>query len=175
LYFSSPALVNKKKHPNLNPDNSFQDLLEVNMNIVQRSPFFELDKFFDTFSQPSRAREATNDASFSPRVDIYDNGDSYQLIAELPGISKDNIAITVDDSTLTIEAHHPSTDEQSDKQPAIKALRRERQLGKYTRSFNLGQDIEQSDIKASFNDGLLTLTIAKLKEDIVQARNIEIH
>ena len=136
------------------------------MNLIPRDTFFDLDKFFNSSYQPA---SRTGNAVFSPRVDIHEVEDGYELVAELPGISKDNISVAVEDSTLTIEAGIEQEN------TAGKVLRKERRQGKFTRSFNLGQDIEQSEIKANFKDGLLILSIPKLKEAIVKSRKIDIH
>ncbi|ARN74637.1 Hsp20/alpha crystallin family protein [Oceanicoccus sagamiensis] len=146
------------------------------MNITQRNRAFDLDNFFNGFYQaaPSaRTRAKTSSSNtFSPRVDVVELNDGYQLIAELPGISKDNIAVTVEDTTLTIEA---SNTVDNNEQTEAKTLRSERRFGKFVRSYNLGQDIDQAEIKAEFKDGLLTLTVPKAKEPEIKQHKIEIH
>lgn len=141
------------------------------MNITQRNRAFDLDNFFNGFYQPvtSTTAAATNNI-FSPRVDVIELDESYQLVAELPGISKENISVTVEDTVLAIEA----SNETDEKLPG-KALRTERRLGKFVRSYNLGQDIEQTEIKADFKDGLLTLTVPKAKQPEIKQHKIEIH
>ncbi len=141
------------------------------MNLTPRDTFFDLDKFFDGFYQPSAAGKKSNSV-FNPHVDIHETDDSYELIAELPGISKDNISVAVDDSTLTIEA---SNEQETTEEKNGRVLRRERRSGKFIRSFNLGQNIDQSAIKANFKDGLLILTIPKIKEEVIKTRKIDIH
>ena len=144
------------------------------MNIMQRNRAFDLDNFFNGFYQPavrSNIRSKANN-TFSPRVDVLEFDKSYQLVAELPGISKDNIAVTVEDKILTIEA---SNKQESGEENQGKTLRTERRFGTFSRSYNLGQDIELSEIKAEFKDGLLTLTIPKLKEPEPKQHKIEIH
>ncbi|MEE8056845.1 MAG: Hsp20/alpha crystallin family protein [Pseudomonadales bacterium] len=145
------------------------------MNLAKRDIIFDFDKIFDGFYQPAlrtTLQTKNTNTSFSPRVDIHEAADNYALVAELPGINKENLSVTVEDSTLTIEA---SNEQQSTEEGTTKALRKERHFGKFIRSFNLGQNIEQSDIKASFKDGLLNLTIPKVKEEVVKARQIDIH
>lgn len=149
------------------------------MNTIPRDAFFDLNTFFNTnksysgFYQPSiqkNKNSANNTINMS--VDIHDTEDSYQLVAELPGITRENIVVTVKDGMLTIEA---SNQQQANKEKGGKLLRRERRFGKFSRSFNLGQDIEQTDIKASFKDGLLNLMIPKTKEVAPKVQQIEIH
>lgn len=139
------------------------------MNLIARDDFFDLDKIFDGYLQPSIATSSSAKPN-CPRVDIRELDNNYELIAELPGINKKNIAVTVENSILTIEAANtPASTEQN------KYLRKERQLGKFSRSFKLGENIEQSAIAANFQDGLLILTIPKVEEAVVKPRKIEIH
>ena len=126
--------------------------------------------------RPNRATLRNTSDRLDPRVDILKNDEGYQLIAELPGISKEQLSVTVEESTLTIETK--SVEQQTDSKPDEEKgqyLRRERLNGNFRRSFDLGQDIELSDIKASFKDGLLTLDIPKQKEQTPTSRNIDIH
>ncbi len=145
------------------------------MNVRTRTSYpnrIDLDRFFNSF-YPSRVN-IHNKQFAQPKVDIVEQDNSYQLIAELPGIDKENIQINVEDSMLTISADSESSSEDA-KENTPNFLRKERYLGKYQRSFNLGDEIDQNSIKASFNNGLLILDIAKVKEETPKARQIEIH
>jgi HSP20 family protein len=138
------------------------------MNISARDTFFDLDTFFNGAYQPVTRSKAQS--AYSPRVDIIEQADSYQLIAELAGVSKENISVTVKDAVLTIEANNkPAVDSDT------KVLRRERQFGQFVRSFKVGKGIEQESIAASFKDGLLYLTVPKAKPAEATSRTIEIH
>jgi HSP20 family protein len=137
------------------------------MNVTRANSFLDLNNILNGFYQPTTTKKAE---VYSPRVDIIEHEDNYQLIAELAGISKSDISITVNDSVLTIAAESkPNTEESS------KVLRRERQFGKFERSFKVGENIEQENIAASFKDGILYLTVPKLKPVEPTVRNIEIH
>lgn len=146
------------------------------MNQATRNTLFGFDKLLTEFYQPSRyaAAPASKPAKpfLSPRVDIQEHKDSYELIAELPGIEKGNISVTVEDSTLTITASAERLDDENNDR---KVLRRERRLGKYQRRFDFGDGIEEAAINANFKDGLLTLSIPKLKEAEAEKRQIDIH
>lgn len=153
------------------------------MNRVKLNPqansLFDLDNFFNGFYQPAPAVKSaakTADRVFSPRIDIYELEQGYQLIAELAGFSKDKINITVDDSVLTIEANNEVIENETDPEQAKgKVLRKERISGKFARSFNLGQDIDAAGIKAEFKDGLLTLNVPKVEESVKKPLQIDIH
>ena len=144
------------------------------MNLIARNPLFDLDRFFDGFYRPAATasnNESVDSNVITPRVDVRELEDSYELVAELPGIGKDNISVTVEDSTLTIEASNEPVAEQEE---AGKYLRKERRSGKYLRSFKLGRDIESSEIHASFEAGLLVLRVPKANPAASQ-RRIEVH
>ncbi len=145
----------------------------------QRNSLFDLDNFFNGFYQPAPVVKSATKAAdrvFSPRIDIYEQEDGYQLIAELAGFNKEKINITVDDSVLTIEANNEVVENEVETEQARgKVLRKERISGKFARSFNLGQDINAAGIKAEFKDGLLTLTVPKVEESVKKPLQIDIH
>ncbi len=109
-----------------------------------------------------------NDPFFSSRkemklmkTDIREKDDKYLLDIDLPGYSKEDIKISVDDGYLTVSAKKEESKEENEKGSYIK---KERYSGECQRSFYIGDDIEAEDVKASFKNGILTLDIPK-KED----------
>ncbi len=109
-----------------------------------------------------------NDPFFSSRkemklmkTDIREKDDKYLLDIDLPGYSKEDIKISVDDGYLTVSAKKEESKEESEKGSYIK---KERYSGECQRSFYIGDNIEAEDVKASFKNGILTLDIPK-KED----------
>tara|TARA_R110002110_G_scaffold406421_1_gene626278 strand:- start:80573 stop:80995 length:423 start_codon:yes stop_codon:yes gene_type:complete len=139
------------------------------MPLVPRSNLFDIDRFFnDSWPQASESQTGT---FFAPRVDISEVNDHYEITAELPGVSKDNIHVHVKDGILTLEAE---SSQESREEKEGRVIRQERRYGKFMRSFNLGADIEESDIKASFKDGVLKLEAPKMVEKAVERRRIEI-
>lgn len=139
------------------------------MSLIPRSNFFDIDRFFDD-SWPSLLEPRTG-TFFAPRVDIKDVDGHYEITAELPGVDKEDIQVHVKDGVLTLEAE-ARQEEKEEKGGRI--IRQERRYGKFLRSFNLGNDVQESDIKASFKDGILTLAAPKLVEKEVERRRIEI-
>jgi HSP20 family protein len=91
-------------------------------------------------------------------VDIKESDAGYTVKADFPGLKKEEIDISVDNNVLTIAAEHK--DEAEEKQEG-RIIRQERRYGKYSRSFNLGKNIDESKIKANFGNGVLTLDIPK--------------
>lgn len=126
------------------------------MTLVPRSNLFDIDRFFsDSWPQLVASQESS---FFAPRVDIKEANNHYEITAELPGVAKEDIHVHVKDGVLTLEAE---TSQEDKEEKEGKIIRQERRYGKYMRSFNLGQDIAESDIKASFKDGVLKLEAPK--------------
>ena len=143
---------------------------------LNNSPFLPFEQLL------SRSLSATPDQNkeviFTPRVDIHETGESYQLVAELPGVEKEQIDITVEDSTLTISASNQTSKPVTDTEQASETdqiIKSERRFGCYQRSFSLGENIDQENINARFNNGLLALTIPKAAPQDAQTQRIEIH
>lgn len=105
------------------------------------------------------------------KTDIRDTGDSYTLEADLPGCKKEDIKIDLSDGTLTITAERHSEFEQKDKKGNY--VRCERSYGSYSRSFDT-TGIDTAQIKAQYNDGVLTLTLPKQQEKAPATRRLEI-
>lgn len=101
------------------------------------------------------------------KTDVVDNGSSYELDMDLPGFKKEDIKIELDQGYLTVSAAKSvDNDKQDDKGNYI---RRERRVGSCSRSFFVGDNMTQEDVKASFSDGILHLTLPK--KDAPQVEN----
>jgi HSP20 family protein len=139
------------------------------MSLIPRNNLFELDHFLnDPWQQLADSQAGT---FFAPRVDIKEAGDHYEITAELPGVDKKDIHVHVKDGILTLEAE--TTKEEQEKKKG-KVIRQERRYGKFMRSFNLGADVKEADIKATFKDGVLKLEAPKVSEKVQERRRIEI-
>ena len=95
------------------------------------------------------------------KTDIKEHKDNYSIMVDLPGYNKDDIKISVDDGYLTISATMGKNEEEKEHG---KFVRRERYFGECSRSFYVGDNIEVEDIKASFKNGTLNLTIPKKEQ-----------
>ena len=104
------------------------------------------------------------------RCDIQDKGDHYLLEADLPGFNKGDIDLHLQDGVLTITAKHQET---SEKKEEGKYLCRERRCGSYQRSFDVS-GIQEENITAAYDNGVLKLTLPKQGEVIPQSRKIAI-
>ena len=103
------------------------------------------------------------------RTDVIDNGEAYELHAELPGFSKDDIKIDVENDVLTISAERKMDNE--DKKPNF--VKRERFYGSFSRSFDVS-GINVDGIEAAYVDGVLKLTMPKKVEQTPAKRSLEI-
>lgn len=138
------------------------------MNLVPRRSLFDLDDLFDMWG-PLRGESAKN--ALMPRVDIKDKADCYEITAELPGVKKEDLHVTLRDGRLTIEAEtHQEDKEEKDG----KLIRQERRYGRFMRSFDVGNEVKESEISAAFKDGVLTLTAPKHQPKAPEARRIEV-
>jgi len=95
-------------------------------------------------------------------TDVRDHEDHYEVEIDLPGFKKDQIQIELHDGTLTITAQKGL--EQNEKNSEGKYVRQERYSGMMSRSFYVGENITEEDIKAKFEDGVLKLNIPKKEE-----------
>ena len=107
--------------------------------------------------------------TLSFRTDVTDTGDAYKLEAELPGFKKEDINLDVENDCLTISVERKVEDE--DKRPNF--VKRERVYGSFSRSFDVS-GIEVEKIEASYQDGILTLTMPKKVEQKPASRKLEI-
>ncbi|MGB5400706.1 MAG: Hsp20/alpha crystallin family protein, partial [Thermoanaerobaculia bacterium] len=104
-----------------------------------------------------------------PPVDVQETEDAYVFTAELPGMSKDDVSITLEDNLLTLSGERSL----KEKEEGENFHRVERAYGSFSRSFSLPSQVDSSKVEASFKDGLLTVEIAKAEQ--AKPRKIEIH
>ncbi len=99
-----------------------------------------------------------NDGITGMKTDITENEDEYILDIELPGLNKEDVKIALDDGNLTVTATRNSNKEEKDEDRNY--IRRERYYGSTSRSWYVG-NIDRNLIKASFNNGILTVKVPK--------------
>ncbi len=93
------------------------------------------------------------------KTDVRETDNSYELDVDLPGFKKDEIKAQLENGYLTISAAKGLDKDQKDKDG--KYIRQERYAGAMSRSFYVGDDVTQEDVKAKFEDGILKLSIPK--------------
>ena len=146
------------------------------MNLITRNQLPEFDSLFDNlftgFPMMVGKPGLTENLS-GMRVDIHEDVSGYEIIADLPGVKKEDISIILQNEVLTISASKAIESEVKEKG---KVIRRERSSGSLSRSFTVSHGVKQDNISANFNDGVLTLVIPKLsaEEETPDVRKINI-
>ncbi|WP_126446975.1 Hsp20/alpha crystallin family protein [Sulfuricystis multivorans] len=92
------------------------------------------------------------------KVDVKEQDKAFLIHAEMPGIKKEDIHVTIDGPVVSISAERK---EEKEEKEGGRVLRSERYFGKVSRSFNLGQDIDETTASAKFDNGVLELTLPK--------------
>ncbi|MCY3985975.1 MAG: Hsp20/alpha crystallin family protein [Candidatus Dadabacteria bacterium] len=109
------------------------------------------------------------EASRSPKVDIFDDGNSFILSAELPGVSREDLDIDIKDNRLTVKAEKKL--ENSTKKDGY--LRVERSYGVFERTFFLDENVDRESIKADYKNGVLRLTLPRKQDET--SKKIEVN
>ena len=121
------------------------------------------DDFFRDVAPGFYVRPLHGDGLPTPsqiKVDVTESDRAYTVQAEVPGVNKEDIHVSVDGSVVTLSAEIKQEDVQTKDD---KTLRSERYFGSVSRSFQLAQDIDQSESRARYENGVLTLTLPKKK------------
>ena len=117
-------------------------------------PFDE--KFFTEKKDPLYGKNVSR----LMKTDVRETEKTYELDIDLPGFKKDEIQIELKDGYLTVSAAKGLDEDDKDKETG-KYIRRERYTGSCQRSFYVGEDVKQEDIKAKFENGILSLSVPK--------------
>jgi len=127
-------------------------------NIVRYSPFSDImDEMFKNFmSRPMRFME--DETGIQMRTDIAEDDQSYTIKAEIPGVKKEDIHVTIDANRISISAE---TKRETEIKEGAKTIRSERYYGKVYRAMTLESDVDQNTADAQYNDGILTLKLPK--------------
>ena len=115
--------------------------------------------FDEMFRDPFFTRPFENSTTQIMKTDIHDKDGNYIIEMELPGYAKEDIKADLKDGYLTITASKNETKEEKDAKG--NCIRKERYTGSCNRSFYVGENVTQDDIKAAFKDGILALQVPK--------------
>ena len=105
--------------------------------------------------------EAVSSRTWIPRVDIREGADGLTLLMDAPGLTKDDLSITLENNVLTIAGERKF---QADEKANEQYHRLERQYGAFSRSFTLAPTVRTDKVEASFQDGVLTIQLPKQEE-----------
>ena len=143
------------------------------MTLLRFEPMRDLDhisnrfhRLFDEFP----GLPSSNSDSFSPRIDISEDEKAILINAEIPGVPKEKIKITLQDNILTIEGEKKKVTEEKEKN----FYREERSFGQFKRSFTLPVEVDSETVDAKFNDVILDIRLSKLEPKKEKERVIEL-
>ena len=143
------------------------------MLVKRYEPFNDIRKSFDLvnaiINSVGEQRQEQNSVDFRPNVNTRETEKNYHIEVELPGIKKENVDIQVDGNVLTISGERNVREEVNDED----YHKIESRYGLFSRSFTLPEKVDVSNIEAKFKDGILEVTIPKLKID-TSSKKIEI-
>ncbi len=142
------------------------------MNMIRWNPFNEMDDFFKSYQralarQPSQ--EGVLSADWSPSVDITEDDKEFLIKAELPGVKKEDISIDVNQGVVTLSGERKS-ETRDEKEHRI-----ERFYGKFSRSFTLPENVNDTEIKAESREGMLYLHLPKTAVEKTKKIQVEIN
>jgi len=136
------------------------------MNIIRYNPNDFVPATFsglvDRFFNESLVRNGGS--AFVPKVDVIENEANYEVHLAVPGISKDDFKVEVNDSVLTVSGERKFTNEKKEKN--YRAV--ETQYGSFSRSFSLPENVDGTKINAKYNNGILELTIPKDEKKVLK-------
>lgn len=138
------------------------------MKFFPRTTSFFDDAFDDVFNTPFF--RGSTEASM--KTDITEKDGNYLLDIELPGCVKEDIKMELDDGYLTVMASRNSNKEEKDEKGNI--VRQERYSGTFQRSFYVGNDVTETDIKASYDNGELKVIVPKKEAKLPEKKYISI-
>jgi HSP20 family protein len=141
------------------------------MTLIKFEPLREMESFNDRIQKffnefPSFGLDSVN--SFNPRIDISEDDNNIFIDAEIPGVKKEDINISLQDNILTIKGEKKSLKEdKKDKN----YFRSERSYGSFTRSFTLPAEVNPDKVEAKFEDGILNVSISKIHPQLKKRKN----
>ena len=141
------------------------------MNVTVWDPFREMEALLDRYSRSARKTMAVADGpveagDWMPTVDISETDHDFLVRAELPGVAKDNVKVTLDNGILTIKGEK-KVESKDEKRHRVECMH-----GSFVRSFTLPQHIDAEKVQAGYRDGILSLTIPKL--EMAKPKQIEV-
>ena len=134
------------------------------MNLVRWDPYRELEEMTNRLNRLFGRATATTDgnemmvrADWTPSVDISETDGEFQIKAELPGVKKEDVKVTLENGILTLQGERKQEREDKD----LKFHRVERSYGQFVRSFTLPDLVDDAKVKAEYKDGVLNLSLPK--------------
>jgi len=140
-------------------------------NISRYDPFQDVfDDFLKGFFVRPMLAEERGVPVARPRIDVSEEKDAFRVHAELPGVKKEDIQVTIDGDQVSISAE---VKQEREVKEGSRVIHSERYYGKTARVFRLGQDVDETKAEAKFTDGILELTLPK--KAAAKSKQLAIH
>ncbi|MEZ4548454.1 MAG: Hsp20/alpha crystallin family protein [Thermodesulfobacteriota bacterium] len=130
-------------------------------------PFRRVAPFYADFDKLANEAEGT----WHPSVDISENENAFVLKAELPGVNREDINIDINNKTLTLKGEK-KFEEKTEKENYVRV---ERSYGSFSRTFALSDKVDTENVKASYKDGVLEVTLPKKEEAKPKEIKVEVN
>ncbi|HXV06417.1 MAG TPA: Hsp20/alpha crystallin family protein [Burkholderiales bacterium] len=127
-------------------------------NITRWDPFEDIDDLFKGFFLRPMRVESGVDSQMRIKMDVKEDDKAYVVHAEVPGVKKEDIQVSIDGNQVSISAE---VKREKEEKQGEKVLRTERYTGKVYRAFSLAQDVDQDGARAKYENGVLELTLPK--------------
>ena len=132
------------------------------MSLIRWEPLRGIDDLFErlgpaVFGRRPRLFETGGPLEWAPAADIIENDKEYLVKAELPGVKREDVKITIEEGVITLAGERKQEKEEKDE----KQHRVERFYGTFTRSFTLPENVEETSIRAESKDGVLYVHLPK--------------
>ena len=125
-----------------------------------------MDKSFPTFKEETGV--SFNQGAY-PKVNVYEYGDKVGIVAEIPGLDKNNVSVDVEEQVLTISGDKHGFDSDGGK-----CITRELKQSAFKRSFNLGEHLDGTNVSAKFKDGMLSIFVPKIEPEQPKKHSVKI-
>ena len=133
------------------------------MTLIKWTPQKSVMNFFDSVLNDTFTYDdkwAGESFSYIPFMNVDENDANYNVYLDLPGVSKKNVEVNVQDGEVTVFGKRSHSKRNENTQSILKEL----SYGTFKRSFCFSKEIQEDKVKACFKDGILTLTVPKAKE-----------
>jgi HSP20 family protein len=127
-------------------------------NITRWDPFEDIDDLFKGFFLRPMRVETAPESQMRIKMDVKEDDKSYVVHAEVPGVKKEDIQVSIDGNQVSISAE---VKREKEEKQGEKVIRTERYYGKVYRAFSLAQDVDQEGARAKYENGVLELTLPK--------------
>lgn len=141
------------------------------MSLIEWNPFRDIDNFGrDMASFFERSPFGFFSRANSPRVDVYQTDKDVVVKAEIPGVSKEDLNVYIDENSIRLSGQFRKDDEYNDES----VYRRERYYGSFSRTIPLPVEVKSDHAKAEYKDGILSITVPKIEQAKMKGRRIDI-